>query len=192
MFGFASFEETIFYVKAFFTDVKMEFPKVTIGKENRIIMKPSYLTGIEQTLITKIFMHYTPHRTKASLMLDISRQSLTYHLNKWLPLWATFGSYNSVLPMPHDHYVKELPEYCRQNNLNKITHLFDGKDVIIETKRNDDNLRRRTRSKKVHDSTCRTISFTTPLGLSFEQTRTVGARASEKQTMEWWGVVPSS
>ena len=48
-------------------------------------------------------------------------------------------------------------------------------------------MRRRTRSEKVSESAARTINFSTPMGLSFEHTRAVGARASEKKIVEWWG-----
>ena len=98
-----------------------------------------------------------------------------------MPMWATYESYLSILVMPHDYYSKELPDEYRTKNLNKITHLFDGKDIITETPRKNDSLKRRIRSEKVHDSGCRTINFTTPMGLSFEHTRAVSARASEKK-----------
>ena len=59
--------------------------------------------------------------------------------------------------------------------------MFDGKDIITETPRNDDSIKRRLRSKKVHESAARTINFSTPMCLSFEYARAVGARASEKK-----------
>ena len=88
-----------------------------------------------------------------------------------------------MLPMCHDYYEKELPADYVENNLNKVTHLVDGKDIIIETPRNNDSLRRRARSEKVHESAARTLKFSTPMGLSFEHTRAVGTRASEKKTL---------
>ena len=104
-----------------------------------------------------------------------------------MPSWSTYGSCLSTLPIPHDYFKKELADFYIENNLRNITHSFDGKDIIIETLRKNDNLRRRTRSEKVHDSACRTLNVTSPMGLSFEHTRAVGAGASEKQTLEWWG-----
>ena len=50
----------------------------------------------------------------------------------------------------------------------------------------NDNLRRRIRSEKVSDYSFLTLNFGTPMGLSFEHSRAVGARKSEKQTLEWW------
>ena len=83
--------------------------------------------------------------------------------------------------MPHEYYKKELPDEHISNDMNNITHLFDGKDIIIETTRTNDSLRRRTRSSKVDELACRTINFTTPMGLSFEHTRTIGGRGSENK-----------
>ena len=118
LFGFKSFQETMLHVEAFFDDVKLEHQKVVI-KSNKIEIKPSYLTDLEQLLIAKLFTHHNPHRTKLALNLDISRQAISHQIKKWLPLWATHGSHLSILPMPHDYYEKELPECYAQNNLKK-------------------------------------------------------------------------
>ena len=87
--------------------------------------------------------------------------------------------------MPHDYFAKELPVFCMYNNLNKVAHLRNGKNVIIETVRSDDSLKRRIRSSKTNESSHRHMNFTTPMGLSFEYMRPVDARASEKSLTEW-------
>lgn len=186
LFGFNSFDETLLYIQAFFQNVKIEFPSIFCDK-NKICIKPTYLTDIEQILIAKMFMQSFTHRTKCSLVVNISRQCVSYAAKKWSPMWAAYGAYLSILPMPHDYYKKESPEECKTENLNNVTHLFDEKDIIIEIIRNNDNLRRRVRSEKVSDSACKTINFSTPMGLSFEHARAVGARASEKKIVQWWG-----
>ena len=187
LFGFNSFDETLLYIKNFFADVNVNhFPKTSLIKK-KITTSPSKLTELEQITIAKMFMQSFSHRTKLSCVLSVSRQCISDQTQKWMPMWATYGSYLSILVMPHDYHSKELPDEHRNKNLNKITHLFDGKDVIAETPRKNDSLKRRIRSEKVHDSGCRTINFTTPMGLSFKHTRAVGARASEKKIMEWWG-----
>ena len=55
-------------------------------------------------------------------------------------MWERYGEFLSILPVPHEHYAKESPAFCASNNLNNVAHLYDGKDTIIETVRNDDNL----------------------------------------------------
>ena len=87
--------------------------------------------------------------------------------------------------MSHDYYEKEFPNDHARENMKNATHLFDGKDVIVETKRKNNNLRCRTRSSKFNESSCRIINFTTPMGLSFEHTRASGARGSDKKIVQW-------
>ena len=67
----------------------------------------------------------------------------------------------------------------RKRTQQNITSFY-GKYIEIETIRNNDSLKRSTRSKKMHASACRTINLTTPMGLSFEDTREIGARGIEK------------
>ena len=68
-------------------------------------------------------------------MLNISRQSVSTHIEKWLPLWATFGSYISMLPMTHDNCNKELCDEYQVKNMFNITYLLERKDIITETKK---------------------------------------------------------
>ena len=183
MFGFKTFEEAMFYITNFFADSSMEFPRNELS-DNKICIKSNNLSDVEQILIVKMFLQSFPHRQKCSMLLSISRQVVTKCINRWMPKWATFGTYLSMLPIPHDYFRKELPDFYIDNNLSNVTHVFDGKDIIIDTIRKDNNLRRRNRSEKVHDSACRTLHFTSPMGLSFEHTRLVGARETEKKIIE--------
>ena len=41
---------------------------------------------------------------------------------------------------------------------------------------------------KVYELAARIINFSTPIGLSFEHIRAVGARTSKKKIVEWWGL----
>ena len=134
LFGFQSFDETICYIKAFFTKIEIKFQIISF-ENKKIVIKPSFLTECEQMLICKLFMQAFPHRTKSALIVGVSRQTTTHVLGKWAPMWATCGSCLSMLPTHHDHYEIELPQDCAENNLNKVSHLFDGKDIIIETPR---------------------------------------------------------
>ena len=76
-------------------------------------------------------------RTKYYLILNIPRQC--YTMKKWISTQAVYGSYFSIFPIPHEYYEKELPDEYIVNNMNKITHIFDRKDIIIETIQNNDN-----------------------------------------------------
>ena len=134
-------------------------------------------------------MHYFTHRMKFGAIIDVSRFTISRAMIKWIPLWATRGSHLSLLPMPHNYHKKESPNDCMRENLSNIAHLFDRKNMITETIRNDDSLRKIARSSKVYESAYRTITLATPRRLSFEYTRAKGARGREKKIVQWWGSV---
>ena len=77
--------------------------------------------------------------------------------------------------MSYEYYAKELAKEHIEKNLYKISHLFDGKDIITETLRNNDNLRYRICSEKVSESVARIINFFAPMSLSFKHTQAIGA-----------------
>ena len=74
------------------------------------MIRPSYLTDLEQISVAKILLQSFPHLTKTALIVGVSRQCVSSALNKWGPMWAAYGSHLSILPMPHDYYDKELPQ----------------------------------------------------------------------------------
>ena len=73
LFGFETFDKTLRYVSAFFTNVDLSFPE-TLIENKEIKIKPSHLIPTEKILLAKILMHYFPHMTKCALFLSISRQ----------------------------------------------------------------------------------------------------------------------
>lgn len=118
--------------------------------------------------------------------ITICYQMVTNTIEKWLPFGGPFGSHLQLLSIPHNWYGKETPKDCLIHNLPNVTHLFDRKDIIVESIKSCKNLKRRMRLQKIYDSACRTINFSTGMGLSFEHTKEVGARVSEKKIMEHW------
>ena len=161
IFGFQSFEEIPLYVKAVCIRIFIMHPRMWYDNK-KIKIKHASLNDFDQIIVAKMFMQSFTHRTKFGAIINLSRYTISRAINKWLPLWATSGLYLSLLPVPHDYYKKESPNDDMRENLSNITRLFDGKDTITETFRKDDSLRRRTRSSKVHESVCRTITFATP------------------------------
>ena len=69
-------------------------------------------------------------------------------LEKWAPFWGAFGMYLSVLPMNYEYYEKELLNDYIECDLKNVTHVVDGKDILIKTARVNNSLKRRTRSEK--------------------------------------------
>ena len=125
-------------------------------------------------------MHSLPYRSKISTVLGVSMQCVSHALEKGSSLWGTFGLYLCVLPAHYGHCENKFPDELMECDLTKVTHLVDGKDMKIETPRNNDSLKRRVRSEKFHESAARVLNFSTPIGLAFEHARMEGARASKK------------
>ena len=84
MFGFSSFDETKNYILAFFYDYEMNTSTIKLIN-NKMHIKPDKFTTFEQILLVKMFMCGFPQRQKLSLITNISRQVITYHLKKWMP-----------------------------------------------------------------------------------------------------------
>ena len=77
----------------------------------------------------------------------------------------------------HDNYcMKELPCIYRQLGYRTIGYFLDGKDGLACTLRINSALRRSMRSSKMKASAWRMIMQTTPSGLTFEHTRSMGNR----------------
>jgi hypothetical protein len=148
-------------------------------KDGKVAIDPRAPTDFEQILLVKYFLHTCPNRSKAGLAYNVHRTTMTKYLHKWAPLWAKYGEHLSILPMPHDYFEREIPDEILQLGLTKCGFLFDGKDVMTETVRKDDPIRRRLRSEKMHATAARWLNFMTPSGLSFEHTRLYGGRVTE-------------
>ena len=112
-------------------------------------------------LATKMFLHFLPSRSKSQLVFNICRSGISRRILKWVPMRGSFGSYIYLLLMPNYYYEKELPEKHSNLKLSNVTHLFDGKDIVIEILQKDNNLRNRCRLEKVSDSACRFLIFST-------------------------------
>ena len=62
-----------------------------------------------------------------------------------------------------------------------IKNQCNSKDIITETNRNNDSLKRISKSSKVNESVYRVIAFTTIIDLSFEYIWAAKARGSKKK-----------
>ena len=61
LFGFKSFDETISYISSFFTNTKLEHPKI-VTKSKEFFMQPEHLTDFEQISIAIMPMQCSPQR----------------------------------------------------------------------------------------------------------------------------------
>ena len=115
LFGFPTYKETKLCTSSFFTNVKIEKPRLDMV-DGKITIKPLLLNEFEGMLITKYFIQSMSHRTKYSLQFSVSCYSIACHMHEWLPMWDKFRELFSVLPMLHDHCAKELPNFYIEKN----------------------------------------------------------------------------
>lgn len=178
--GFESYQEFVLYVSSHFTDVEVKTGKLKFDAESEeIVIDPPYPTEFEQILIVKYFMQSTPVRKRTGNVFGIARTTVLKYITIWAPRWAKFGEQLSILPIPRDYFMKEMPEEMRELGLVDNEFMTDGKDGLSETLRKDDPLRRRQNSSKMKASAFRFMNFTSNAGLSFEHTRAYGARVEE-------------
>ena len=124
---FNSFDDTTFCMKDFFHWSRWWRNLKTVLKNNKIKFRPSYLTGTEKMLITKMLI-----------------QSFKNSLWSWMCLGTasrTCDTYRSclfIIPIWHPMLIVQMNYQTNTlKKLNKSTHLFDGKQLIIELMRNN-------------------------------------------------------
>ena len=66
---------------AFFTEIKLEKPKMSIEK-GKAMIKPTYLTNFEGVLVTSFLIQNMTHCTKCSTQSSVSRKSISCQTNK--------------------------------------------------------------------------------------------------------------
>ena len=84
LFGFNSYEETTKCLSSFFTKVEIDHPKIST-MNNEITLCPSHLLQFEETLIAKMSMQCFSHGTKTSLIMGLSRQTVTRKIENGYP-----------------------------------------------------------------------------------------------------------
>jgi len=108
-------------------------------------------------------------------------------VRRWVKKWGEAGRDLSILPIDAAFLDKTCPQAYKDEGLEKICGVPDGKDFKIDTKRQNSLFTRASRSEKVHASAVRCISWSTPMGLSYEHTILFLSRVSEKALVELWG-----
>ena len=108
-------------------------------------------------------------------------------IKSYLPKWGRFGEFLSILPIPEDYFDKEVPDEYEDLNQGNCNTQTDGKDSLCDTKRQDDGKRRRFHSDKMKADAVRWINWSSGIGLSFEHTKAVGGRCSERELVRQHG-----
>lgn len=93
----------------------------------------------------------------------------------------------SILHITPEFLEATCPQQYKDEGLEKCCGVPDGKDFKIYTTRKNTLFTRASYSDKVHASAVRCISWSTPMGLSYEHTDLFLGRVSEKKLVELWG-----
>lgn len=126
------------------------------------------------------------HQT-LGLICGRAESSITNYIRKWSPLWGEAGEDLSILDITAEFLDHTCPQSYKDQGLDKISAVPDGKDFAIETPRTHTLVSRAAYSDKIHHSAVRCISWSSPTALSFEHTNCFLARATEPALVELWG-----
>jgi hypothetical protein len=104
-----------------------------------------------------------------------------------MPKYGVCGVLWSTFDIGEDYIEATYPEAFTAAGLHDIGAIPDGKDVMVDTPRQNSAITRAIWSDKVHHSGVRWINWLTPTSLSFEHTDLFLCRASEKAIVRLWG-----
>ena len=93
----------------------------------------------------------------------------------------------SILDITPKFLEETCPQQYKDEGLEKCCGVPDGKDFMIYTSRKNTLFTRASYSDKMHASAVRCISWSTPMGLSYEHTDLFLGRVSEKKLVQLWG-----
>ena len=179
LFGFRSWKDLVYTFHALF-DVLPPDPKVGITPETKLSLFEQYLvgflrihTGMTIRIIAMIYGRNNGHVGRL--------------INKAVKKIGSAGKDLSILDITPAYLKATCPQKYKDEGLDMCCAVPDGKDFMIYTTRKNTLFARASYSDKVHHSACRCISWSTPMGLSFEHTDLFLGRASEKKLVELWG-----
>lgn len=121
------------------------------------------------------------------LGLKVENSYVGEKVKPWVKKWGEAGEDLSILDITAEFLEATCPQAYKDENLEKICGIPDGKDFKIFTPRKNTLFTRACWSDKVNASAVRCISWCTPMGLSYEHTHLFLARVSEKALVELWG-----
>lgn len=185
-FGFHTFRELKAYIHVYFGLSPTEV-HTYVDIEGEQTYEPEELSQFEQIIMAKIFMHSTPHRQRLADIYGVDRTTASRHVKTWMPKWARYGEFLSILPIPEDYFDKEVPDEYFEAGEEKSNSQTDGKDSHTDTIRKNDKMRRRQHSSKLHADAMRWLAWSSACGLSYEHTRPFGGRVDEKRLVKLHG-----
>ena len=134
-------------------------------------------------------VHYYSRTPLAMMgaMWGRERTTIGRYVDEWADRWGEAGESFSILPITEEDIIALCPKSYKEQGLDKVGAVPDGKDFMIDVPRITPLLTRASHSSKTHHASTRCISWSLPNGTSFEHTDQYMAKASEKALVELWG-----
>ena len=72
--------------------------------------------------------------TSLGSVWNMSNLQIKQILRKWGPRWGMAEEYLSILPLSPEYFDKETLDEYFEEGLEKVCHLMDGKDFLIQVR----------------------------------------------------------
>lgn len=177
LFGFKSWKELVYYFHALFHVLP---PK-------KYVPKAESVSRFEQYLMSYMRIHTRMSIFQIALIWGRDRHHTGRLINNAVKTIGNAGKDLSILDITPEFLEATCPQQYKDEGLERCCAVPDGKDFMIYTTRKNTLFTRASYSDKVHHSAVRCISWSTPMGLSFEHTNLFLGRVSEKKLVELWG-----
>ena len=165
--------------------VKHEEP--TINNKYDASRRSLKLSRFEQILITMMFFSYAYDYDHISLIFGVHSNTIGRTIKGWAPHFREVGYHHARLPLTKKFLDESYPEsYAELNFTNPVATIIDGTDVGCQTVRVDRYINVIQQSNKIHASSVRGITWSTPMGMVHEFTDPFFGRASEKALVKVW------
>ena len=129
------------------------------------------------------------YRSLSSIVGLKSKGHVGKKIKAWVHEWGDAGEDTSILDLTEEFLEKTCPQAFKNEGLEKVCAIPDGKGFKIFTPRQNMLFSRACYLDKVYASAVRCISWCTPLGLSFEHTDLYLARPGEKTLLSNYGIL---
>ena len=178
LFGFKSWKELVCILHALFH----------VLPPTEIIVKDARTSRFEHYLMGYMRIHTGMTNFAISLIWGRDNGHVGRIINTAVHSIGSAGKDLSILDITPEYLEKTCPQQYKDEGLERCCAVPDGKDFMIYTTRKNTLFSRASYSDKVHHSAVRCISWSTPMGLSFEHTDCFLGRVSEKKLVELWGL----
>ena len=137
------------------------------------------LTDFEAIVVTRMYLHLGYTHEIMALIWNVPRRTLGDIFAKWAPQWAKHAKRFCRLPVSRNYVVLSQPAWFKDRYNMPISVMVDGKDITIDTPRQQSLYARWCYSNKEKFQAVRGITWSGPHGLVQMTTDLFCGRTSE-------------